>query len=126
MSATFVKDFVVSMVIKCILMSSYLFPICFKIGGSSRDWSTKMTSLSIILFNSLTFLSLHSSLLDWQAHTLRILIAVFVSSSFSLFAIYLVVYSFVLLIKGAKETISLAQTKDAVPGPNCMLKSLWG
>ena len=29
-------------------------------------------------------------------------------------------------LKGAKETISLAQAKDAVPGPNCMLKSLWG
>jgi len=28
-------------------------------------------------------------------------------------------------LKGAKETISLAQAKDAVPGPNCMLKSLW-
>jgi len=29
------------------------------------------------------------------------------------------------MVKGAKETISLAQAKDAVPGPNCMLKSLW-
>ena len=29
-------------------------------------------------------------------------------------------------MKEAKETISLAQAKDAVPGPNCMLKSLWG
>jgi len=29
-------------------------------------------------------------------------------------------------VKGAKETISLAQAKDAVPGPNCMLMSLWG
>jgi len=29
-------------------------------------------------------------------------------------------------VKGAKGTISLAQAKDAVPGPNCMLKSLWG
>ena len=29
-------------------------------------------------------------------------------------------------LKGAKETISLAQAKDVVPGPNCMLKSLWG
>jgi len=29
-------------------------------------------------------------------------------------------------LKGAKGTISLAQAKDAVPGPNCMLKSLWG
>ena len=28
--------------------------------------------------------------------------------------------------KGAKGTISLAQARDAVPGPNCMLKSLWG
>jgi len=28
-------------------------------------------------------------------------------------------------LKGAKGTISLAQAKDAVPGPNCMLKSLW-
>jgi len=28
-------------------------------------------------------------------------------------------------VKGAKGTISLAQAKDAVPGPNCMLKSLW-
>jgi len=27
-------------------------------------------------------------------------------------------------LKRAKETISLAQAKDAVPGPNCMLKSL--
>ena len=44
-SATFVKDFVVSMVVKCILMSSCLFPICFKIGGSSRDQSMKMTSV---------------------------------------------------------------------------------
>jgi len=31
-----------------------------------------------------------------------------------------------IMLKGAKETISLAQAKDAVPGPNCMLKSLWG
>ena len=30
------------------------------------------------------------------------------------------------LLKGTKGTISLAQAKDAVPGPNCMLKSLWG
>ena len=29
-------------------------------------------------------------------------------------------------MKGAKGTISLAQARDAVPGPNCMLKSLWG
>jgi len=29
------------------------------------------------------------------------------------------------LLKGAKGTISLAQVKDAVPDPNCMLKSLW-
>jgi len=29
------------------------------------------------------------------------------------------------MVKGAKETISLAQAKDVVPGPNCMLKSLW-
>ena len=29
-------------------------------------------------------------------------------------------------LKGAKGTISLAQASDAVPGPNCMLKSLWG
>ena len=29
-------------------------------------------------------------------------------------------------LKGAKGTISLAQAKDAVLGPNCMLKSLWG
>ena len=29
-------------------------------------------------------------------------------------------------LKGEKETISLAQAKDVVPGPNCMLKSLWG
>jgi len=29
-------------------------------------------------------------------------------------------------LKGAKGTISLAQAKDTVPGPNCMLKSLWG
>jgi len=29
-------------------------------------------------------------------------------------------------VKRAKGTISLAQAKDAVPGPNCMLKSLWG
>jgi len=28
-------------------------------------------------------------------------------------------------VKRTKETISLAQAKDAVPGPNCMLKSLW-
>jgi len=30
------------------------------------------------------------------------------------------------LVKRAKETISLAQANDMVPGPNCMLKSLWG
>jgi len=30
------------------------------------------------------------------------------------------------VVKGAKGTISLAQAKNAVPGPNCMLKSLWG
>jgi len=29
-------------------------------------------------------------------------------------------------LKGTKGTISLAQAKDAVPGPNCMVKSLWG
>jgi len=29
-------------------------------------------------------------------------------------------------VKGEKGTISLAQARDAVPGPNCMLKSLWG
>jgi len=29
-------------------------------------------------------------------------------------------------LKRAKGTISLAQAKDVVPGPNCMLKSLWG
>jgi len=29
-------------------------------------------------------------------------------------------------LKGAKGTISLAQARDVVPGPNCMLKSLWG
>jgi len=29
-------------------------------------------------------------------------------------------------LKGEKVTISLAQARDAVPGPNCMLKSLWG
>jgi len=29
-------------------------------------------------------------------------------------------------LKGEKETISLAQAKDVVPGPNCILKSLWG
>ena len=29
-------------------------------------------------------------------------------------------------VKGAKGTISLVQAKDVVPGPNCMLKSLWG
>jgi len=31
-----------------------------------------------------------------------------------------------IMLKGAKETISLARAKDVVPGPNCMLKSLWG
>jgi len=31
-----------------------------------------------------------------------------------------------LAVKGAKGTISLAQAKDTVPGPNCILKSLWG
>jgi len=30
------------------------------------------------------------------------------------------------LLKGEKETISLAQAKDVVPGPNYILKSLWG
>jgi len=30
------------------------------------------------------------------------------------------------LLKRTKKTISLAQAKDVVPGPNCMLKSLWG
>jgi len=29
-------------------------------------------------------------------------------------------------LKGAKGTISLVQAKDVVPGPNGMLKSLWG
>ena len=29
------------------------------------------------------------------------------------------------IVKGAKGTISLAQAKDVVSGPNCMLKSLW-
>ena len=29
-------------------------------------------------------------------------------------------------LKRTKKTISLAQAKDVVPGPNCMLKSLWG
>jgi len=29
-------------------------------------------------------------------------------------------------LKGAKVTISLAQAKNAVLGPNCMLKHLWG
>jgi len=29
-------------------------------------------------------------------------------------------------VKGEKETISLAQAKDMILGPNCMLKSLWG
>jgi len=29
-------------------------------------------------------------------------------------------------VKGEKGTISLAQAKDAILGPNCMLKSLWG
>ena len=29
-----------------------------------------------------------------------------------------------IMVKKAKETISLAQARDAVPGPNCMLKSL--
>ena len=33
---------------------------------------------------------------------------------------------FPLVLKGAKRTISLAQAKDVVPGPNWMLKSLWG
>jgi len=32
---------------------------------------------------------------------------------------------FVVMLKGAKGTISLAQAKNAVPGPNYMLKSLW-
>jgi len=30
------------------------------------------------------------------------------------------------MVKGAKGTISLAQAKNTVPDPNCMLKSLWG
>ena len=30
------------------------------------------------------------------------------------------------VLKRAKGTISLAQARDVVPGPNCMLKSLWG
>ena len=34
--------------------------------------------------------------------------------------------SLVMTLKGAKGTISLVQAKDAVLGPNCMLKSLWG
>jgi len=29
-------------------------------------------------------------------------------------------------LKEVKETISLVQAKEMVPGPNCMLKSLWG
>jgi len=29
-------------------------------------------------------------------------------------------------VKGTKETISLAQARDVVPGPNYILKSLWG
>ena len=33
---------------------------------------------------------------------------------------------FIIPLKGAKETISLAQAKDIVPGLNCILKSLWG
>jgi len=36
------------------------------------------------------------------------------------------VYFFLVnVVKGEKGTISLAQAKDMVPGPNCMLKSLW-
>ena len=31
----------------------------------------------------------------------------------------------VIPVKGVKGTISLAQAKYMVPGPNCMLKSLW-
>jgi len=34
--------------------------------------------------------------------------------------------SLVMMLKRAKETISLAQAKDVALGPNCMLKSLWG
>ena len=33
---------------------------------------------------------------------------------------------FSLTLKGAKGTISLAQANNVVPGPNCILKSLWG
>ena len=84
------------MVIKYILILSYLFPICFKIRGSSRNQSTRITSLSIISFNSLIFFSLHLFLLNWWAHTLKISIAVFVFFSFSLFTIHSAVYSFVL------------------------------
>jgi len=36
------------------------------------------------------------------------------------------VSTFINAVKGAKETISLARAKDAAPGSNCMLKSLWG
>jgi len=38
----------------------------------------------------------------------------------------ILIYSDDITLKGAKGTISLAQARDAVPGPNCMLKSLWG
>ena len=41
-------------------------------------------------------------------------------------SILVVVDRLMKMVKRAKETISLAQAKDAVPGPNCMLKSLWG
>ena len=39
-------------------------------------------------------------------------------------SILVVVDRLMKMVKRAKETISLAQAKDAVPGPNCMLKSL--
>jgi len=41
-------------------------------------------------------------------------------------SILVVVDRLMKIVKRAKGTISLAQAKDAVPGPNCMLKSLWG
>ena len=88
---------------------------------TSHKLGTKLLPLLYTILNPIIV-----PLLEHLFHSTPLLSFLTLLLSFSSTLVTLLVAWPCTLLKGAKGTISLAQAKDAVPGPNCMLKSLWG
>ena len=79
----------VSVVVNLTQMLSCLSPIFLSTNGSSSAFRADKTSSSVILFNSFSFSSVHSSAFELWAHTFNMPIA----SSLTLYRIFLTTHS---------------------------------